>query len=124
MFDQIERLLRAMGSMPETMEELRRMAEAIAFYGKIAFIIAGLAGLVWILRMPVLAIVNILRYKEMRTIDRNETEAAETRAAVEIAQAKKGKGEAVTVEEIVVAAESDYGRIVQALRKGRKNHKL
>ncbi len=120
MFDQIERLIRALGGMPETMDQLRTMTETIALYSKIALIIGAVVAVLYALRLPLKFVIETLRWREMRTIDRSETEAAETRAAVEIAQAKKGRGEPVTVDEIATAAESDYGRIVQALRRGRK----
>lgn len=120
MFEQLRQLIESLQNMPRTMDELRLMAEAIALYGKIAFVIAAFAGIVWVLRLPILAVVNILRYKEMRTIDREETEASEMKNIIEVAKAQNG-GNAVTKTEFM-AAIPVYHEMVKLTRESRKKH--
>jgi hypothetical protein len=118
MLEQLRRLIEALGDMPQTMDELRRMAETIALYGKIALIVAAVAGALWALRMPILAVVNVLRYREMREIDKGETEAADARGIVETAKALKGSGP--VNKEDLLAAVPVYHELIKAARTSRK----
>lgn len=117
MLEQLRRLIEALGDMPQTMDELRRMAETIALYGKIALIVAAVAGALWALRMPILAVVNVLRYREMREIDKGETEAADARGIVETAKALKGNGP--VSKEDLLAAVPVYHEVIKAARASR-----
>lgn len=120
----LEQLVNALINFPETMGHLQQMADKIAFYAHIAMIVGGAALFLYIFRMPIMFLIERSRWHAMRKIDKEETETAQVRTAVEIAKAKKGQGQPVTTEDIVVAARDDYGKIVLALREGHTKHKL
>lgn len=115
MWEKILRIISIIEHLDETVSDISR-------YGQAAFIIGVILAALYALRTPIMFFVDGWRWGKMREIDQGETEAAEVRAAVDVAVALKKPGEELTVNNIMTAAKEHYPAIVKALREGKKKH--